>query len=98
MPNEVSSGVYLYSELMTISGMVPRFSSMTTRMPRRSDSSRRSDTPSILRSLISAAIFSTRLDLFRPNGISRMISDWKPFLRSSISTLPRTFTVPRPVV
>ncbi len=97
MPKEVSSAVYLYRELMTISGMEPRLSSSTMRMPRRSDSSRRSVTFSILRSFTRPAIFSTREDLFKAKGISVMITDCLPRLFSSTVTSPRIFTVPRPV-
>ena len=77
--------------------MTPRRRSTTMRMPRLSDSSRRSTTPSILRSLTSWEIFFTRTDLFTPYGISVMTRDLEFLFLSSISTRPRIFTVPRPV-
>ena len=72
MPNELSSGVYLYSELMMMSAIAPFLRSKTTRMPLRSDSSRKSETPSIFFSLIKAAIFSTMAALLTAYGISRI--------------------------
>ena len=66
MPKDVSRGVYLKRALVMMSGMVPFLRSMTTRMPLRSDSSRRSVTPSIFFSFTSAAMRSTMTDLFTP--------------------------------
>ena len=47
MPNTVSIGVCAYRLLSTISATSPRLSSITTRMPSLSDSSRSSEMPSI---------------------------------------------------
>ena len=60
MPNEDCIAVCRYRLFRTIWGSSPRFSSMTTRMPRRSDSSRRSEIPVRRLSLTSSAIFSMR--------------------------------------
>ncbi|OPY29311.1 MAG: hypothetical protein A4E31_00680 [Methanomassiliicoccales archaeon PtaU1.Bin030] len=56
--------VWVNSWLRTISSMASRRSSMTTRMPSRSLSSRRSVMPSILLSFTSSAMFSIIADLF----------------------------------
>src|SRR5512140_1880541 len=47
-PKFTCSGVCLYRLLRTTSASSPRFSSITMRRPSRSDSSRRSETPSIV--------------------------------------------------
>ncbi len=64
MPNVSCNCVCLYRLFKTISGTSPRFSSITTRMPDLSDSSRRSEIPSIFLSRTSSATFSTRFFLF----------------------------------
>ena len=69
-PKVVCKAVCLKRLLSTFIGWASRFSSMTMRMPERSDSSRRSLMPSILPSLTSSAIFSIRVALFTWYGSS----------------------------
>ena len=57
-PKVSCSWVFLYSWLRTTWGTASRLSSMTSRVPVRSDSSRRSAIPPILRSRTRSAIFS----------------------------------------
>ena len=54
----------LVEVVQTTSGTSPRFSSMTIRMPSRSDSSRRSEMPSIVFSRTRSAIRSISFALF----------------------------------
>ena len=63
-PKVVCMAVCLKSLLSTTLGMASRFSSMTTRMPERSDSSRRSEISEIFFSRTSSAIFSMSWALF----------------------------------
>ena len=70
MPNVVCICVLRYRLFRTTSAISSRFNSMTMRMPSRSDSSRRSEMPSIRLSLTSSAIFSIRRALFVMYGIS----------------------------
>ena len=58
MPNAVCIAVNLYNWLRTVRGLASRFSSITRRIPWRSDSSRMSEMPSIRFSRTSSAIFS----------------------------------------
>jgi hypothetical protein len=60
MPNTVSIGVCAYRLLSTISATSPRLSSITTRMPSLSDSSRSSEMPSICLLRTSSAMRSSR--------------------------------------
>jgi hypothetical protein len=60
----VSSGVCAYRLFSTTSATSPRLSSMTTRMPSLSDSSRRSEMPSISLLRASSAMRSSRRALF----------------------------------
>ena len=64
MPNVSCSCVFLYRLFSTISGTSPRFSSITTRMPDLSDSSRMSEMPSSRFSRTSSPIFSSSVVLF----------------------------------
>ena len=79
------------------SATASRFSSITTRMPERSDSSRMSEIPSMRFSRTSSAIFSIIVALFTWYGISWMISASRPERTSSVVTRPRISTEPRPV-
>ena len=54
------AGLWRQSWLSTTSTVASRFSSITTRMPWRFDSSRMSEMPSIRLSFAASAIFSTR--------------------------------------
>ena len=63
-PKVVCSGVKRNSWLSTISDMASRLSSMTTRTPSRSDSSRNSDMPSTRFSRTTSAMRSIIRDLF----------------------------------
>ena len=63
IPKVTSIWVWVNSWLSTISSMASLRSSMTTLMPSRSLSSRRSVMPSIRLSLTSSAMFSIMVDL-----------------------------------
>ena len=69
-PNEVCSAEKRQSWLSTTSAMASRFSSITTRMPSRSLSSRMSAMPSMRLSCTISAIFSIIVALLTWNGIS----------------------------
>ncbi|MNT34050.1 hypothetical protein D3C72_1700070 [compost metagenome] len=71
------------------SGTSPRRSSMTTRMPSLSDSSRSSVMPSSFFSLTSSAIFSIRRALFSWYGSSVTTICWRPPTLSMSSTIER---------
>ena len=91
MPKLVWSGVCLYRLLSTTSGISPRFSSMTMRMPSRSDSSRRSEMPSIVLSRTRSAIFSISRALLTWYGISdTTIEVLSPFFDCSSSCRARS--------
>ena len=64
MPKLSCNCVILYNWLSTTSAFSLRLSSITTRMPDLSDSSRKSDTPSKIFSRTNSPIFSTNLALF----------------------------------
>ncbi len=72
-------------------------SSMTTRMPLRSDSSRRSEISTSFFSRTRSAILVTSLDLFTWYGISLMMIRVRPVDVCSMCAFPRTRTEPRPV-
>ena len=74
-----------------------RRSSMTMRIPWRSDSSRRSVIPSTRFSFTSSAIFSISLALFTRYGSSVTTMRLLPFGRVSMSDTARTRILPRPV-
>ena len=74
-----------------------RFSSITMCIPLRSDSSRRSDIPSILLSFTSSAIFSISLALFTWYGISVTTIRCLFSFTSCISVRARIIIRPRPV-
>ncbi len=98
-PNTDSIGVCLYRLLRTISEFSPRFSSMTTRMPSLSDSSRSSEMPSISLPRTSSAMRSMRRALFTWYGSSVTMMASRPLSSiSSIVARARTWTRPRPVV
>ncbi len=81
------------------SGTSPRFSSITIRMPSRSDSSRRSEMPSIVFSRTSSAMFSSSRFLLTWYGISvTTIEILSPFFDSSVVAFARSVIEPRPVV
>src|SRR5438105_4632497 len=69
-PKVVCIAVCLYRLFSTTSGTASRLSSITMRMPSRSDSSRRSLMPSIFLSRARSAMFFTRFDLLTMYGIS----------------------------
>ncbi len=97
-PKVLCIWVCLYSWFSTMYGIASRFRSTTMRMPSRSDSSRRSEIPSIFLSRASSAICSIRRDLLTMNGISvTTIRSPLPPSRSSISARARITTRPRPV-
>ena len=84
MPNDVCSWVCLCRLLSSTSGTSPRRSSITMRMPSRSDSSRRSAMPSITLSRASSAIFLSSRALLTWYGISvTTIAVRSPLPRSS---------------
>ena len=62
-PKVVASWVYLNRLFLTTSGFASRFNSITILIPSRSDSSRRSEIPSIFLSRTSSAIFSISIAL-----------------------------------
>ena len=99
MPNVSCNCVCLYKLFKMTSGISPRLSSITTRMPDLSDSSRKSEIPSIFFSFTSSAIFSTKVFLFTWYGNSSTINIWRlPTLSmSSTWVRPRITTRPRPV-
>ncbi len=80
-----------------ILGMTPFLSSITTRIPSLSDSSRRSLIPSIRLSLTSSAMCSTSRALLTWNGSSLMMIFGTFVSTSSISATPRTVSLPCPV-
>ena len=97
-PNVLCIVVCLYSWFSTTRGMASRLSSITTRMPSRSDSSRRSLMPSSFLSRTSSAICSTSRALFTWYGSSvTTICDLFPFSFSSIAARARMTILPRPV-
>ena len=98
MPNVVCICVLRYRWFSTISAMASRLSSMTTRMPSRSDSSRRSEMPSMRLSRTSSAIFSSRRALFVMYGTSvTTICCFSLFFCVSMTARARTWMMPRPV-
>ena len=96
-PKPVSSGVCLNSLLSTTCGMHVCLSSTTTRMPLRSDSSRRSEISVSFFSRTRSAILATSRDLFTMYGISVMMIRMRPVEVCSMCALPRTLSEPRPV-
>ena len=64
IPNTTCICVCAYRLFRITSAISPRFNSMTTRIPCRSDSSRRPEMPSIFLSRTNSAIFSTKRALF----------------------------------
>ncbi len=98
-PKVVWSLVYLYSLLRITEPSASRLSSITTRMPSRSDSSRMSLMPSMRLSRTRSAISSISCALFTWYGSSRMMITSRS-LRvgcGSMSARPRTRRRPRPV-
>ena len=87
MPNTVSSGVCAKRLFSTTSATSPRLSSMTTRMPSLSDSSRRSEMPSISLLRTSSAMRSSRRALFTWYGSSVTMMAWRPPTLSMSSKL-----------
>ena len=82
-----------------MSATSPRFSSMTTRMPSLSDSSRSSEMPSISLPRTRSAMRSSSRALFTWYGSSvTMIASRPCESISSISVCARTTMRPRPVV
>ena len=61
--NDVCSRVDLNRLLSTISAWASRFSSKTTRVPSRPDSSLKSAMPSMRRALMASAVFASSSDL-----------------------------------
>ena len=97
-PNVACIEVCLYSWFSTTRGMASRLSSTTTRMPSRSDSSRRSLMPSIFLSRTSSAMFSTRRALFTWYGSSVTTICCLLLLSfSSMTARARITILPRPV-
>ena len=96
-PNVSCICVCLYNKFKTTLGFTSLRSSITIRMPSRSDSSRRSVIPSILLSLCSSAIFSISLALLTRYGSSVTTIRFFPLSIGSISVTARTRILPRPV-
>ncbi len=95
-PNDVWSGVCTNNWFRTTFGFASFLSSMTMRMPSRSDSSRRSEMPATFPSRTRSAIFSSSDVLLTWNGISVTTRLIRPALPSSTCTLERIFMLPRP--
>ena len=96
-PNVTCSGVWTKSWLSTTLGFASFLSSITMRMPSRSDSSRRSLMPVIRPWRTRSAIFSSRFALLTWNGISVATRLMRPARPSSTCTRARTLMRPRPV-
>ena len=79
-------------------GLTSRRSSITTLIPSREDSSRRSVIPSTLLSLTSSPIFSTSRALLTRYGNSVTIILFLPLSIGSISVTALTLILPRPVL
>ena len=98
-PKVVCIEVFLKSELSTAWVWAPRFTSITSRMPERSDSSRRSEIPSSFFSRTRSAIFVIRPPsppFFTMNGSSETMIDSRPPRIGSMCALARTRIEPRP--
>ena len=95
-PNELCIAVKRHSWFRTTSPEASRFSSMTIRMPSRSDSSRTSEMPSIRFSRTISTIRSIRVCLLTWNGSSVTTMASRSLRMVSIVALPRTMTEPRP--
>ena len=97
-PNVDCIVVCLYSWFSTTRGIASRFNSMTTRIPSRSLSSRRSLIPSSFLSRTSSAMLFTSVALFTWYGISvTTICDLLDDSFSSITARARITIRPRPV-
>ncbi len=91
-------GVILKSWFKTTCGTASRLSSTMTRMPSRSDSSRRSAMPSMSLPCTSSAMRSTRRALFTWYGSSlTMIATRSPFFWCSMRARACICTEPWPV-
>ena len=98
MPKLSCSWVLLYKLFRTTSGTSPRLSSITTRIPDLSDSSRKSEMPSTFFSFTNSAIRSSKFFLFTWYGNSSTMIAWRaPLSISSKWVLARITTRPRPV-
>ncbi len=99
-PKVFCIGVCLYSWLRTTSGgSPPRLSSITSRMPDRSDSSRRSEIPVIFFSRTRSAILvisPPSPPFFTWKGSSETMIDSRPPLSGSMWARARTLTDARP--
>ena len=95
IPKVVCIAVCLNRLLRTISLIASRLSSITTRIPSRSDSSRIVETPSMSLSFTRLAIFSIRRALFTWYG-SSSITIISFFALCSICVLARTLMRPLP--
>ena len=96
-PNVSCSWVCLYRLFSTTLATASRFSTMTSRWPRRSlDSSRMSAMPVRRPSRTRSPIFSARLSRFTWNGSSVATRQVRPWI-SSTSTTARMTIEPRPV-
>ena len=100
----VCSFVRAYSCSRVNSASADRLSSITTRMPSRSDSSRTSATPSMAREFTSSAICSHSAALFVWYGMEEITTASRvepraplPVLTVSMDVTPRSVTPPRPV-
>src|SRR5437773_2650291 len=93
-PKVDCSEVLLYRLFSTVNTRASRLSSMTTRMPWRSDSSRRSAIPSSRRSETSSAIFATSVALLTAYGSSSMMIRSRPL--GACSNVWRARTTMRP--
>ena len=96
-PKVCWSCVYLKSWFCVTAGTESFLSSITIRIPLRSDSSRRSETPSIFLSRTASAMRSMSFDLLTWYGISVTIIACRPGRTSSSNILARITTRPRPV-
>ena len=95
-PNVSCIFVCLNNKFNTTLGFASFFSSITILIPSLSDSSLKSDIPTIFLSLTKSAIFSISLALLTWYGISVTTILCLPF-SSSISVLALTITLPLPV-
>ena len=89
--------VCLNNKFLTVAYDAPRESSTTIRIPWRSDSSRKSEIPSIRFARTRSAIRSKRLALLTWYGSSVTISCVLPCADSSMDITARIVTRPRPV-
>ena len=98
-PKVTCRSEYLYSAFRIFSGSASFLTSITARMPMRSDSSRMSWMPENrpFFSSLTRRIFSSMAALLTWYGTSSTTISLRPALPSSMCTFARTFSLPRPV-